>query len=110
MEVGRLTKLMTIQANTVTRDGGGQTTNTPTTVTTRWASVTPTSGTETEEGDKIAGQQGYKVTMRYYSGLDTEHSMTFVDNAGATRTLEIESIQNLDERGETQVCTCRENV
>ena len=110
MEVGRLNKLMTIQTDTLTRDAGGRRTHTPTMVTTRWANVQAQDGGEQNEGDKIDGQQSFKVTMRYYDALTPKHSMTFVDNAGATRTLNIDSIQNKDERGEQQVCMCKEDV
>ena len=110
MEVGRLSKLMTIQTDTLTRDAGGRRTHTPTMVTTRWASVEAQDGGEQNEGEKIDGQQSYKVTLRYYSALNTKHRMTFVDNAGVTRTLNIDSIQNTNERGEQQVCMCKENV
>jgi head-tail adaptor len=110
MEPGKLSKLVTIQADTLTRDAGGRRTHTPTTVTTRWARVEPLSGGEENKGAKIDGKQAYKVTMRHYNNLDTNHRLIFTDNAGASRTLGIDSIQDLDERGETHVCMCMEDV
>jgi head-tail adaptor len=109
MEPGKLSKLLTIQADTVTRDAGGRRTHTPTTVTTRWAHVEPMAvGGEENQGEKITGKQSFRVTMRHYNSLDTSHQFIFTDNTGTVRTLGIDSIQDLDERGETHVCMCKE--
>ena len=58
-----------------------------------WASVQPFKGREYHEAQKIRAETTYKITMRYLAGVTPDMRIKHHN-----KTLEIQSILNIDER------------
>lgn len=86
-------------------DDYNQTTKTPTTVATRWAQITPLSGRSLEIARAVHQQVTHEVKLRYYEGLGPDHKFLF-----GTRTFEIKSVKNVDEKNEEMIALCVEEV
>lgn len=83
----------------------GSQTHTWSTATTLWAQVKPISGTEFQRGESQTAELTHIVTCRYRSAIAPDARFTW-----GSRTLEIVSVLNLDERNIWCECTCREVV
>jgi SPP1 family predicted phage head-tail adaptor len=103
--VGPLRHRVAIQARTVTQDGYGATVATWATAATVWASVEPLSGREAWQAQSVRPDVTHTVTIRAYDGLTPKHRLLFDG-----RTLEIESVVNLEERNRYMVLQCKEAV
>ena len=58
-----------------------------------WADVSPTTGREYEEAQKLREETTYKVTTRFFSGITSDMKILF-----RNRILDIVSILNINER------------
>lgn len=70
-----------------------------------WASVEPLAGRELERALMVVAAATHKVTMRYWAGVSARDRLIF-DN----RTLNIESVRNVDERNRELVLICVEET
>ena len=86
-------------------DGAGGQTDAWALVDSVWASVLPTGGREQLEAGALTGVQGFRVRIRWRSGLDTTNR--FVWNG---RALNIRSIEDPDGRREALLAFCESGV
>lgn len=105
MQTGRLRERVTIQQETVTRDGSGEQLKSWGEVATVWASVTP--GASSERFLASAGQRMAEVThtarLRYRSGITPKMRLLW-----ETRVLEIISVVDPDGKLRTTILLCKE--
>lgn len=104
MQAGKLRHRISIQELTKAIQDDGSVTRTWPVVATVSASVRPLRGTELFEAQQLKATGDHKVRLRHYAGLRPQN---FRFRLG-TRTLNIISVSNLDERGITDECLCRE--
>lgn len=104
MEAGKLRHRVGVEALTTATLDDGSVTRTWAVADTVWASVRPLRGTELFEADQMKATGDHKVRLRHYAGLRPQQHRFSFDG----RTLNIVSISNLDERGITDECLCRE--
>ncbi len=100
---GKRRHLLQVQAPTQVQDSCGDTSSTWATAVTRWASVEPSGGSETEQAGKTISGVTHTVEMRYYAGLTPKHRLLW-----GTRVLQIEGAVNTEEIGVEHVLSCRE--
>lgn len=105
IDAGQLRHRVEIQSRTTTRGTRGQETGTWATVATVWAKVEPLSGAEVTQARQQFASASHRVTIRYYAGLTPKHRFLFGD-----RALNIEFVQNTEERNVEHVCTCGEEI
>lgn len=105
MRAGELRHLITIQQRSVSRDEFGAESEAWGTFSQVWAKVQPLSGQELEHGQAMHSDTTHKVTIRHLSGVTTE--MRIVHDS---RTLEILSVVNRDERNIQLEMLCREGA
>jgi len=104
-DIGELRQRITIQSATRARDAHGQWVNTYATLVSRWAEVIPLDGRELEKAKALDASVTHRVKMRYYASLTPR--MRIVHK---TRTLEVVSVLNTDERRIRTVAYCVEAV
>ena len=105
MQAGKLRHRVTIKNFTEAADASGQVINTFATLATVWAKVSAKSGTEkTNEGTSNI-QRTYDVTIRYTGDLKETYKLIH-----QTRTLNIQSIVNIDDRDRTMQLVCTEEI
>ena len=104
MNIGALRHQLTIKAINTTEDSYGEVTEDPTTTEcTVWGSIEPLSGRELLLAQQIQATVTHRVRIRYHSGLDPSMQIVF-----GTRTFDILSIINLEERNRELEIMCRE--
>ncbi|WP_417848373.1 phage head closure protein [Thalassoglobus sp.] len=103
MRAGELRHLVTIQQRSVTRDDFGAESEVWTTFSQVWAKVQPLSGQELEHAQAMHSETTHKITIRYLADMTPEMRIQH-----DSRTLEILSIKNLDERSIQLELLCRE--
>ncbi len=101
--IGELSKHLIIQDLARSPDGAGGSDISWNEFATVWAKVRPRHGREKLWADAVTSSTGHIITIRYLAGLHP--GMRFVDN---TRTFEIISIINVDEKSQWQSCLCEE--
>ena len=105
MRIGTLRHKVEIQALTVTEDAIGNQVEEWTKVADVWAAVEPLQGDEKLAAAYIQAETTHKVTIRYLAGITPANRILF-----GSRTLEIESVRNLEERSRELVLMCKEKV
>lgn len=105
MEAGSLRHRVSIQTESETLDSYGEPTSGWSTDSTVWASVVPTSGRETNEGEGLSGVVTFKVTMRYNTAVSPKKRLLF-----GSRVLGITKVINKEERNEYLELHCEERV
>jgi len=105
MRIGTLRHKVEIQALTVTEDAIGNQVEEWTKVADVWAAVEPLQGDEKLAAAYIQAETTHKVTIRYLAGITPANRLLFDG-----RTLEIESVRNLEERNRELVLMCKEKV
>ena len=103
MNIGKLRHRLILQTETQTQGATGEVTSSYSTDTTVWGSLRPVSGRELEQARQISEEITYKAEIRFYSGLTTEHRISH-----DSRTFEIVTILNHDERDEKQILLLKE--
>lgn len=105
MQAGKLRHRVAIQSFTEAADASGQVINSFSTIANVWARVTPKSGSEfTNEGvSKI--QTVYEVEIRYTGDLNTTYRLLH-----NTKTLNITSVLDIDDRNRKMILLCIEDV
>ena len=104
MRAGNLRHRVAIQSVTDTASAFGDVSQSWSTVATVWASVTPLTAREALEADQVKTKISHKVTMRYRSDVSTKNRLSY-----DSRTLNITSVLNVDEKNKTLVVLCVEN-
>ena len=103
---GRLRHRITIQQNTPTRDAHGGEVDSWGAVTTVWAEISPLNGKEYFTAKQETAEITHKVRLRYnnaLSGITPKMRVLF-----GSRTLDIESAINPQERNKEIILMCRE--
>jgi len=103
VNIGQLRHRLIVQAETQSQGATGEVTSTYATASTVWGSISPITGRELEQAKQISEEITYKAIIRYYSGLTTEYRISH-----DSRTFEIASIQNFDERDIFQTLLLKE--
>ncbi len=108
MQIGRLRHRVTIQQRTLVQDAAGAATYTWATFATVWAEVRTPAGMErlAPEVDQVRASLTHTVRIRSGSGTISP-AMRVV---WGSRTLEVISVTDPDNRGESQVLLCNELV
>jgi len=105
VDAGTLKDRVTIQSVTETRSSSGQVNETWGTFATRWASVEPLQGREFFESQQVNADVTTRVRLRYLEGVTPKMRVLY-----KTRTFNITSVVNVEERSiETQLL-CTEDV
>lgn len=75
-------------------------------VATRWADVTPLSGKEQTELERVEARVTFLVKLRFYDGLTTKHRLELADG----RVLELQDLRSPMERRAYHEALCTEVV
>lgn len=105
MQAGRLRHRVALQSVALTADAVGGQTETPATVATVWAAVEAVGGTEYQAQDGVHGALTHRVRIRYRTGITRTMRVLW-----GTRVLEIESVEDPDDRQRELHLLCREVV
>ncbi len=105
LKAGDLRDRVTLQAGAHTDDGVGGRTESWTTVGTLYAQVLPTGGRERLEAGSMRGVQGWRVTLRYRSGVTVAHRLLWNGTP-----LDIQSVADPDGKRERLVLFCESGV
>jgi len=103
MRAGKLRHRLALRSNTPTYDANGQPDDSYSTIATVWGSVSPLDGRETEFADKVTAEATHIVVIRYDSNIDVEYQI-----AHDSRTLQVVSIIDKDDRNIQQTLLCKE--
>ena len=101
--IGRLRHRLTLEALSISADGGGGVADEWDEVATLWAALSPTRDFEESRGGKPEAQMGQKILIRHRADLVS--TMRFREG---TRIFEIQTIRDVDERGAYQEVRCIE--
>lgn len=102
---GQLRHRITVEAFTETPRADGGIDEAWTNVGQRWASIEPLNGKEFMEAQQLGSEVTHRVKLRHFPGLTPKHRLTF-----GTRTFNIVSVLNLDERSIVAELMCKEDV
>ena len=102
---GVLNKRLTIQQATEVIDTFGEPDQTWSTLAVVWGKVKPISAAETYSAQQVGMTVNHEVWIRHRSGVIPKMRILF-----GTRTLEIDGVVNLDERGDFMILKCFEVV
>ena len=103
METGKLRHRIEIQKFTETRDAHGGTIKEYEELATVWAFVRPMTGRELVDGNQVEGQVDLQIEIRQRSDISTHHRIIHL-----SRTLEIISVRDENERHKKTIIHCRE--
>ena len=103
MRIGPLNKRVTIQTATESRDSHGDVAQTWATHATVWAAIEPLSGSERIVAQQAEAFTTHRVRIRYLSTVTSDMRVLY-----GTRYFNIESVLNIDERGEEMHLLCQE--
>ena len=101
--IGSLRHRLIVQRPDRTLDAGGGATIIWTDIATVWGAVEPISGRETIVAERPQATVTHKVRVRYRADVDARMRILF-----GSRSLNIRSVINQDERGRWLVCLCEE--
>ncbi|MEZ5818328.1 MAG: phage head closure protein [Hyphomicrobiaceae bacterium] len=105
LRIGALRHRVVLEAPDRTDDGGGGGVVTWLPVSEVWASVVPTSGTETVVAEQIAGRVTHEVLVRHRGGIVPAMRFRF-----GSRIFEILAVLDVGERRRVLRCLCREEL
>ena len=103
MDATKLRHRVSIQQVTEAKDTYGATTRTWATIATAWAAIEPIAGREYFYAQQVASSVSHRVTIRHRTGITPK--MRIVHDS---RTFEIESVRNLEERDRWLELMCSE--
>lgn len=101
----KLNTRVAIQSYTATRDATGGEVETWATVATLWAQVRATGGGERYINQQIVAQVTHTVSLRYTAGITPKMRVLI-----GSRVLDIQQVQNVDERNIETRLLCKELV
>ena len=105
MEAGQLRHKLTLQRSSKTTAVGGKRTTTWTDVAEMYASIKPLEGTELQAAQATNAKASHEIVTRYRAGVTPKHRFAF-----GSRTFNIKSVLNVDERSATLKMVCGEDV
>ena len=94
MRAGALRKRLILQSVGSTLDDYGDLSNSWTTDATVWGSIQPISGREEKIAGELTGVVTHFMKIRYRAGVTAQSRISY-----DSRTFQIESVKNWDERG-----------
>ena len=103
MRAGALRHRVALQSVGSTYDDYGDLSNSWSTDASVWAAIDPVSGSEQDIAGEFSGVVTHKFKIRYKSGVTAESRITF-----DSRTFQIESVRNWQERGVYLELLCKE--
>ena len=103
MIAGQLRHRVTVQSVGSTVDDYGDLSNSWSTDASVWASIEPASGSEQDIAGELSGVVTHKIKIRYRSGVTSNSRLVF-----DSRTFEIESVRNWQERNVYLELLCKE--
>ena len=98
MDIGKLRHRLILQSPTQTQGATGEVTVTYATDSTVWGSLRPLTGKESVAANQIGEEITYRAIIRYYSSIASEWRIS-----NDSKTYEIVSIMNYDEKDEYQI-------
>jgi SPP1 family predicted phage head-tail adaptor len=104
-DIGKARHRLALQAVSTVADALGGQSEMWATEATIWARVEPLSGRELVQAQQVASEATHRVTIRYRTGVTTAKRFKL-----GTRTLNITSVINPGELGETLVLLCTEST
>lgn len=105
--IGQLRHRVTLQRCTESQSAVGIVTKTWYDIVTLWASVEPLGGREYFTAQQVNAEVTHTVTLRPYSGITIGPKDRF---KFGTRTLNVERVINIEERGIELQALCREEL
>ena len=105
MRAGELRKRITIETPVRSADGVGEMVPAWSLFGVVWASIEPLSGNEKIQAQQVNANVDIKVTMRYLAGVVPAMRIRF-----GTRTFQIASVQNIEERNREMDLVCIEEA
>jgi len=106
---GSRSRRVSIQSSTAIRSPTtGEASRTWTTYATRWARISPMTGSERWRAQQVQPEVSHKVTLRYdaqLSSMSPKHRILF-----GSRVMEILAIINKDEANAELECLCKEHL
>lgn len=105
VRIGRLKDRVRLERLGETLAASGQPTSQWAMVTEAWAGIEPISGRERIAGDQVMSDLTHRVMMRYRAGVTPKMRLV-----NGTRTLEIVSVIDRDNRHEQLELLCTERV
>jgi head-tail adaptor len=101
MRPGALDKLVSIVGDVEVDDTGGGSTSTPTTILAdEPAAIAQIAAAERLQGGVQSAEATHRLSLWYRPGITVAMRVIYVDpHAGRTRTFEIVTVRNLEERG-----------
>jgi SPP1 family predicted phage head-tail adaptor len=106
MDIGKLSKRVAIQSQTITRNDVGEAIETWATIKTVYASIKPLSARELLRADQLQATATTRMIMRD-NGVTIKPSYRILWDS---RIYDINAINNIDERGHTIELLCTEHV
>lgn len=103
MKIGSLKHRIVLQKKMITEDDLKQQSEVWTDITTVWARIEPLSGREYFIARQENAEISVKITIRYQPGISTDLRAVF-----GSRTFEVLSVINPEERRESLLLMCRE--
>ncbi len=107
MQAGKLRHRIILQSSTLSRNANNERVKTWSTYGTVWGNVTPLRGQERLIADQIQSEITHNVQIRF----DTATSVMAKHRAiHGSRTFEINSVENVEERDRERLLRCKELV
>ena len=103
LEPGSLRHRIELQHATATRNAYGEPIEAFATYATVWAAVEPLSMRERVQAEQMKAQRTHKITIRYLSGVVVTDRVVF-----GSRTFEVVSFLNHEERNYMMILECKE--
>lgn len=103
VEIGTLRHRVTLQQQTISRDGYGGEVVTWSELFTAWAAVEPLQGRELLDGKRLEAEVTSRIRMRYRAGVKPGQRVTWGDH-----TYDIEAVIEPESRRRELVLMCRE--
>jgi SPP1 family predicted phage head-tail adaptor len=103
VNAGKLRHAVTVQSVTDGTGTRGAPTKTAATFATTWASIEPLSGAELWRAQQVSAEVTHRVLLRHLSGVTPKMRIKY-----GSRTLEVVSVLNLEERDRELELLCRE--
>jgi SPP1 family predicted phage head-tail adaptor len=105
--IGALRQRLVLQQESRVADTGGGASLSWTSVATLWAEVTPLSGKENIQGEKVSGVLTHKIRVRYHASITVSPATRFLWGA---RVFNIRAVRNIEERGRILEILAEEGV
>jgi len=103
--IGKMRHKVEVQAPVNSSDGGGGSTRTWSTVSTRWAKISPKGGNESYRQAQVQETLTLEITIRWLENIGTNYRLKY-----GSRIFNIKNLRNIEERSRYIVMQCEEGV